>query len=275
MIIVLPNQSQKSKLGQSNMKIQCPSCDQRLEIPEELAGQTIECPACNASLSVPAIEAHLAATPKVQAKSQRETFEKLVPKRKGLAKPKATSHNKPMPQIPKWAIVAVSIVVVGLLIILFSGANHPPNAIHGAVNVGDIKLVKKLLDDGVDVNQQFVMPDGSILGATPLHNASNSKEIAELLISKGANVNAECDRGRTPLHEAAYIGSLSVVKLLIEKGADVNALDNQGRTPKDVAFIGIQSDKDFESFTSRAKTSRKIKEKEEHVHFKLEKQSVV
>ena len=199
------------------MKIQCPSCDQRLEIPEELAGQTIECPACNASLSVPAIEAHLAATPKVQAKSQRETFQKkLVPKRKGLAKPKATSHNKPMPQIPKWAIVAVSIVVVGLLIILFSGANHPPNAIHGAVNVGDIKLVKKLLDDGVDVNQQFVMPDGSILGATPLHNASNSKEIAELLISRGANVNAECDRGRTPLHEAAYIGSLSVVKLLIE-----------------------------------------------------------
>jgi len=250
------------------MKIQCPSCDQRLEIPEELAGQTIECPACNASLSVPAIEAHLAATPKVQAKSQRETFQKkLVPKRKGLARPKATSHNKPMPQIPKWAIVAVSIVVVGLLIILFSGANHPPNAIHGAVNVGDIKLVKKLLDDGVDVNQQFVIPDGSILGATPLHNASNSKEIAELLISKGANVNAECDRGLTPLHEAAYIGSLSVVKLLIEKGADVNALDNQGRTPKDVAFIGIQSDKDFESFTSRAKTSRKIKEKEEIISY--------
>ena len=43
----------KSKLGQSNMEIQCPSCDQRLEVPEELFGQTIDCPACNASLAAP------------------------------------------------------------------------------------------------------------------------------------------------------------------------------------------------------------------------------
>ena len=35
------------------MEIQCPSCDQRLEVPEELFGQTIECPACNASLAAP------------------------------------------------------------------------------------------------------------------------------------------------------------------------------------------------------------------------------
>jgi hypothetical protein len=39
------------------MKILCSNCNQRLEIPEELAGQTIECPACNASLSVSAPEA--------------------------------------------------------------------------------------------------------------------------------------------------------------------------------------------------------------------------
>ena len=35
------------------MKIPCSNCNQRLEIPEELAGQTIECPSCNASLAVP------------------------------------------------------------------------------------------------------------------------------------------------------------------------------------------------------------------------------
>ena len=37
------------------MKIPCTNCNQHLEIPNELAGQTIECPACNSSLDVPAI----------------------------------------------------------------------------------------------------------------------------------------------------------------------------------------------------------------------------
>ena len=48
------------------MKIPCSSCNQRLEIPEELAGQTIECPACNASLAVPTLEASPPVTPQVQ-----------------------------------------------------------------------------------------------------------------------------------------------------------------------------------------------------------------
>ena len=35
------------------MKISFPSCDQNLDIPEELVGQTIDCPACNESLIAP------------------------------------------------------------------------------------------------------------------------------------------------------------------------------------------------------------------------------
>ena len=34
------------------MKIPCPNCNQRLDIPEELSGQTIECPACNSSIII-------------------------------------------------------------------------------------------------------------------------------------------------------------------------------------------------------------------------------
>ena len=48
------------------MKIPCSNCNQRLEIPEELAGQTIECPACNASLAVPSLEPTAPPTPKIQ-----------------------------------------------------------------------------------------------------------------------------------------------------------------------------------------------------------------
>jgi len=36
------------------MKTSCPNCNQRLDIPEELSGQTIECPACNGRITVPA-----------------------------------------------------------------------------------------------------------------------------------------------------------------------------------------------------------------------------
>ena len=38
------------------MKIPCPNCNQSLEIPDDLKGQTIECPACNTNLIVPMTE---------------------------------------------------------------------------------------------------------------------------------------------------------------------------------------------------------------------------
>ena len=48
------------------MKIPCSSCNQRLEIPDELAGQTIECPACKARFSVPPVEAPTPEPPQLQ-----------------------------------------------------------------------------------------------------------------------------------------------------------------------------------------------------------------
>ena len=61
------------------------------------------------------------------------------------------------------------------------------------------------------------------------------KEIAELLIDKGADVNASSG-GETPLHEAALFGHKEIVELLIGKGADLNAKDEDGDTPLDFAY---------------------------------------
>ena len=47
-----------------------------------------------------------------------------------------------------------------------------------------------------------------------------------------ANVDAEAS-GYTPLHNAAYRGSLEITKLLIVKGANINASDINGDTPLD------------------------------------------
>lgn len=64
-------------------------------------------------------------------------------------------------------------------------------------------------------------------GETPLHLVE-SKKTAELLISRGANVNARDKRGYAPLH---YGKSIEIVKLLVANGADINAKSDDGMTP--------------------------------------------
>jgi ankyrin repeat protein len=62
------------------------------------------------------------------------------------------------------------------------------------------------------------------------------KEVAELLIVKGADVNAKEEfDGWTPLHFVAGKGHKETARLLITKGADVNAKDEGGNTPLDGA----------------------------------------
>ncbi len=66
------------------------------------------------------------------------------------------------------------------------------------------------------------------------------KEVVELLIDKGADVNAKGKYGGTPLHSAAFFGQTEIVELLIAKGADLNAKIEsagilKGYTPLDVA----------------------------------------
>ena len=63
-----------------------------------------------------------------------------------------------------------------------------------------------------------------------------NKEIVELLIDEGANLNTKDDDGVTPLHDA--VGSLSqkeIIELLITNGADMNAKTKRGSTPLDWA----------------------------------------
>ena len=95
----------------------------------------------------------------------------------------------------------------------------PSESLKEAAAAGNIKAVKQHLAAGTDVN---LVSDGF----TPLHLAADNdqKEIALLLIAKGADLNARgVDvNGWTPLHMAALRGHKEIVELLIEKGSDIN-----------------------------------------------------
>jgi len=82
------------------------------------------------------------------------------------------------------------------------GASVPDVSIHAAAGEGNIEAVKQHLAVGVDVNEK-----GGRYGLTPLQYAvaNDHKEVAELLIDKGADVNAKMGDGQTPLHPATIV----------------------------------------------------------------------
>jgi ankyrin repeat protein len=68
---------------------------------------------------------------------------------------------------------------------------------------------------------------------TPMRSVASLK----LLLDAGGQINLKDNiRGQTPLHGAAFWGWNAAVELLVQRGADLNAKDNQGKTPIDSAL---------------------------------------
>ena len=113
--------------------------------------------------------------------------------------------------------------VVELLI--KSGAEVKPEAVYYAVLSGreNTKAIVELL---IVNSASFDIKSKSANTTLLLAAVANRKDIAELLIAKGAIVD---------LHISAYLGDLAWVKNLVKQGADINAYDVFGRTPLFVA----------------------------------------
>jgi len=94
-----------------------------------------------------------------------------------------------------------------------------------------VEVCELLLSRGADINA--ATPDGWTSLHTSVYNRKT--RTVELLVAKGADVNVKNDDGETPLHWAARRGMKTLVEPLLEKGADVNAKDNNGKTPEDWA----------------------------------------
>ncbi|MCG5054193.1 MAG: ankyrin repeat domain-containing protein [Myxococcales bacterium] len=62
--------------------------------------------------------------------------------------------------------------------------------------------------------------------------------IIRKMIAAGANVNQQGSKGRTPLMDAAWTGRKDVAELLLSAGANKMARDHEGKTAEDIARLG-------------------------------------
>lgn len=165
---------------------------------------------------------------------------------------------------------------------LAAGANpgiHDINGepiLHMAARLGRLEIAQALINAGADVSEldrelvsalrkcvclglpgptRILIEAGSSLSETDrtgdslLHNScargrkgSAFREISELLIQKGAKVDARNERGETPMHHAARYGGAMMIRSMVNARADLNARDLDGHTPLHAAALGIDNE---------------------------------
>jgi hypothetical protein len=131
--------------------------------------------------------------------------------------------------------VMVAYFVVGLLLasVILKAVSGPRRPSRGIIDATGRK------DPRIEEVLAFIERDPDAVhardrtGYTPLHYASrpDRRELAELLIAHGADVDARSNAGDTPLHNAASEDrATDVARLLIARGAEINAANDEGDT---------------------------------------------
>jgi ankyrin repeat protein len=100
--------------------------------------------------------------------------------------------------------------------------------LYNAAEKGALNIVKNLVLKGANIETGHYKT-----GTTPLMAASlnGHKEVADLLISSGANIQARIRNGETALFKASKGGHSDIVEILLDNGADISERDIADSTP--------------------------------------------
>lgn len=125
---------------------------------------------------------------------------------------------------------------------------------------GKLDVVELLLDRGADINALSINNETALVRSVGM-----SHESAALLLQRGADI----EKGN-PLAHAAGIGDVRMIQLLLEKGANVNAATSEGHSPltaavsrevsPDIIRLLLKAGADVNHRTKRGETALTIAE---------------
>ncbi|MBR2579165.1 MAG: ankyrin repeat domain-containing protein [Clostridia bacterium] len=103
--------------------------------------------------------------------------------------------------------------------------------LHEAVLQGDVRLAQALIDSGAYVDAQ------NDKGNTPLMFTTfdrGNPEMARILLDAGACCEIRGERGATPLHKAVELGQEDMVRVLLQSNPSLDIRDDAWRAPRDL-----------------------------------------
>lgn len=108
------------------------------------------------------------------------------------------------------------------------------NALHMAVERGMLWAVRQLLDyTPVSPDDTSLLSSTDEDGRQPLHFAClrGHRDVADLLLQRGADIDARGNDRATPIDDACFKGHKDVVELLISRGANTQMVDKNLWSP--------------------------------------------
>jgi ankyrin repeat protein len=129
--------------------------------------------------------------------------------------------------------VARVLVRHGARVEMRTGADDS-SPLHQAAVTGQAAMCELLIERGADIDARDREDN------TPLHYAATAGHVrtVKTLLVEGADVDAQQDIGLTALHWACHKGHEKVVKMLLEAGASVDVTANDGVKPIHCAAAG-------------------------------------
>lgn len=112
-----------------------------------------------------------------------------------------------------------------------------------SIETRNLPVISLFIKKGGIVNWNSESTENYDFTKFPLIHAAqiDDKDVLELLLSNGADVNIKTNEGITALHQACWFGNQQSIKILLQRGADVTIQDKYGKTP----FATIEPDEIF------------------------------